>query len=193
MKIVINVENKDFTDKFLLLGEDTKNVNENIKLINQKKNDLALSNKSFIDINGGEGLWSFFLGKYFDNVLIYEDDKEKVKLLKKNKVLMEQEAGFKIFNYKISNKNSKTPKSYTLDWFNLKNIGLIKIASYFETEEGTEEINKIVEGMLKTLSANKFPDLIIEVHNKSFVFESLLKLNYKPVEDLSNSLVLYRK
>jgi len=192
MKLVINVENKDFENKILLLDESSDNINEILKLINRKKDYFKDNNKMFVYINCGEGVWSFFLGNYFKNTYCYETDKNKLKLLKKNKVLMEQEENVKLFNYEVSNKKSNNPKSYLLDEFKLRNIGLIKITESNKSVD--EEINKTLEGMHKTLKANKFPSILIEIKEKSQkIFDSLLKLKYKPVEELTSSLILYQR
>ena len=192
MKLLINIENKDFENEIFLLHNNSEEHNKLIEVINKEKELLYNKTKHFIDINCGEGLWALFLGYYFKNVNIYEIRDEYISLFKKNKVLMDADENVSSFFYQLSSKNSVKPKTYTLDNFKIKNIGLIKITTI--NQDNKNELLNIIQGMKQTLITNNYPNLLIEDNNNNTDYiEILEKMNYYPVKEIYKNIILYKK
>lgn len=191
MKILINNDGIFSENKIILLHNENK-ISD--KIINKIDSFLNIDSKRnrFVDINGGEGIWSLLLMKYFKNINIYENRDNYVKLIKKNKVLYDIDSNLKYFSFKITNRNNLHMKEYNLDNFKLNNIDLIKITSIYN--DNNEELFNIIEGMKETLKMNNYPDIVIEDTNNNIKYiEELEKLDYNAVDEINDYIVLYKK
>lgn len=149
--------------------------------------NFAKKDKNFVDIGAHLGIYSWNFAKHSNHVYSFECNPktfcylaanvalhnvtEKVTLFNNGLGNKEQimdyfvrndeggENGFKVRNSDDNNCKKIPIKVMSLDSFNIKNIGLIKI-----DVEGFEK--EVLEGSLKTLENNNYPPIIFESWNE---------------------------
>jgi FkbM family methyltransferase len=149
--------------------------------------NYANKNKNFVDIGAHLGIYTWTFAKFSNHVYSFECNPktfcylaanvalhnvtDKVTLINsalgnENKnmdyIIRNEEGGENGFFYKNDNDNQLKKLSLqvkTLDSFNIKDIGLIKI-----DVEGFEK--EVIEGALKTLENNNYPPMIFESWNE---------------------------
>ena len=182
--------------------EEIKYMKDMINEISKYKN--FLENKNFIETGSFFGLFSLFLSSFSKTVYSFEPDRLLFNQLAGN-IYINNIDNILPFNYGLSEVEGKTTMTryitdqkedsvnkepvflQTLDSFQIKNLGLIKLNG--------NELNTIYGG-LKTIHDNNFPLIIInnkEELNKEELklYQILINLGYSFTK--SNNFVIFEK
>lgn len=116
---------------------------------------------TFVDIGADIGSFSIILSKLCKEVVAFEGDKSLFDCLSISTIINDR------FNIKLHNESFT---DNTLDSYHLTHIDFLRINS---------EDKHIIDGMLETLTANKFPKFIIKVIKNTDLLNYIKELGYK--------------
>lgn len=161
-----------------------------ISIIEYVRDKYVIEDKAVIDIGAHCGFYTFELGKKAQHVHAFECSKKTFCYLCANVALHNLENKTSVYNIALSNvsgtctfynrtedggsdgimdlpltnyRDKYTVEQQTLDYYNLTNIGFIKI-----DVEGNEE--KVIQGAITTIKNNNFPPLLFESWDKPEIY-----------------------